>query len=116
MTILGAGPLMRRRFTAGAFVNGRWTGDTVAETSLTASVQPLNGRDRMSLPEGQRTSEGYKLYIRGADAVRTANQHATPAVKADQVVIGGAFYDVIHVDDAHPLLTHTRAYVLRVTE
>lgn len=106
MSLLGATSITRRRTADGSYssTTGRYTEGSTTDTTITASVQPLNGRDRQVLPEGLRASDTRKIYTE--DDLR-----AEPP--ADQVQIDGEWFTVRHVDTSHPLIGHTRAYVAR---
>ena len=113
MSLLGEETLTRRRISGPTYVAGRPTGETSADTAFQGSVQPMNGRDLEVLEEGLRSRDGRKIYCpRGT--LRSVDQHA--GTQADLVVLDGALYQVIHVDDSHPLIEHDRAYVVRVPE
>lgn len=106
MSLLGAISVTRRRRTAGSYVDGYWVEGTATDASVSASVQPMRGREREILPEGVRVRDVRKLYV----ADRTA------LAIDDEVQLDGDWFTVIHVDTSHPLVPHTRAFVVRVPE
>lgn len=113
MARLGDRSLTRRRYPAPTYTAGRPVVGTPTDTTFMGSVQPTSGRDRHVLPEGLRHSDGRKIYCdRGT--LRVDDQHTGD--KADEVVIDGAVFTVVHVDSDHPLLAHDRAYLLRNQE
>lgn len=113
MSRLGDRDLTRRRYAAPTWAAGRATPGASADTTFRGSVQPMRGRDRQVLPEGVRHLDGRKVYC-DMLTLRVDDQHA--GVPADEVVIDGARYTVVHVDSSHPLITHDRAFVVRVQE
>jgi len=113
MAFLGETTLTRRRFAAPSYVAGRPVPGAATDTTFVGSVQPLNGRDRQVLPEGLRQRRGYKVYC-PRTTLRTDDQHA--GTSADHVIRSGDTYTVVHVDGAHPLIEHDRAYIVRVQE
>ena len=108
--------ITHRRTAAGSWgTDGRYNPGGTTDTDITASVQPLSGRDRQKLPEGDRTRHGKKVYTFETSILfRTVDQHGQEL--ADRFVIGGVVYEAYHVDDEHPLIPHTRLFLLRVDE
>lgn len=51
-----------RQATAGAYVDGLWVDGSPQALTIKASVQPVSGRERAMLPEGDREREMVKLY------------------------------------------------------
>lgn len=82
-----------RADTAPTFVNGRPTAATRSPIAFRASIQPLSTNEVLSLPEGKREREAYRLYtdfqLRAADE---ANGTAP-----DHVTIDGKLFEVIAV-------------------
>jgi hypothetical protein len=113
MALLGETTLTRRRTAAPTWTDGRAVAGATADTSFQGSVQPLGGQDRQVLPEGLRQRDGRKVYC-ARGTLRTDDQHA--GVPADQVLISGTAFTVVHVDADHPLLEHDRAYLVRGQE
>lgn len=115
MAFLGESTLTRRRYAAGSIgADGRWTEGVTTDATFRGSVQPLSGKDMAILSEGLRAKVTRKVYApRGT--LRTVDQH--DGDRSDRVVDGdGLVYEVVHVDDAHPLIPHDRAYLTRVQE
>lgn len=113
MGLLGERSLTRRRYAAPTWTAGRPVAGSSSDTAFLGSVQPLRGRDRHVLPDGIRASDGRKVYCdRGT--LRVDDQHTGDA--ADEVVIDGDVFTVVHVDSDHPLLEHDRAYLVRNQE
>lgn len=110
---LGDRSLTRRRYATGAWTAGAWVPGAATDSTFTGSVQPLGGRDRQVLPEGLRQRDGRKVYCdRGT--LRTDDQHTGNV--ADEVLINGIAYTVVHVDSSHELLEHDRAFLVRRQE
>jgi len=114
VSLLGARPITRRRYGVGGYVDGYWVDGTPALDTVDASVQVLKGRDREALPEGVRASDGRKLYLDDPTALQTVQQSA--AQRADEVLIDGAWFVVVHVGASHPLIPHVRALVVAIPE
>ena len=113
MARLGDKLLTRRRYAPGAWIAGTWTPGAATDSPFTGSVQPLGGRDRQVLPEGIRSRDGRKVYTdRGT--LRTDDQHTGNV--ADEVLVNGIAYTVVHVDDSHELIEHDRAFLVRRQE
>lgn len=113
MSRLGDKPLTRRRYEADTWTDGRPVAGASLDEPFMGSVQPMRGRDRQVLPEGLRSLDGKRIYCdRGT--LRTEDQHANE--KADEVLISGARYTVVHVDDEHEEIPHDRVIVVRVQE
>lgn len=112
MILLGAETVTRQRFEVSRGEDGRTTKTLVDETSVRASVQPLDDRQRAALPEGVRQSVDLRLFSKAE--FRTTNQYTnTPA---DRVVIDGEVFRVIQVKEWRQLLAHFEVDVQRLTE
>lgn len=84
-----------RRYEAGEYVKGRWVaGGTYTETSIIASIQPVTGKERELLPEGERTKEVIRIYTKYG--LRQAIEQQN--VKGDQISYKGRVYEVRMVE------------------
>jgi hypothetical protein len=84
-----------RRYASGSLVKGRWVPDaSYTETEIIASIQPMSGRERELLPEGERTKEIIRIYTK--HGLRQAMEKNN--VKGDQVSYKGRMYEVKRVD------------------
>lgn len=111
--ILGAETITRRRFAVGSRgADGRWVDGATTDVSIAASVQPLEGKDRAILPEGDRSKDGIKLYTT-SDLV-PADQHA--GTSGDRVVVNGVVFEVRNVVRERSIIPHYRAFALRLQE
>lgn len=106
MSLLGATTITRRRHATGSYVDGYWVEGSATDASITASVQPMRGREREVLPEGVRQHDGRKLYVLDRTALELN----------DEVQLDGVWFTVVHVDTSHPLVAHTRAFAVRIPE
>ena len=79
------------RTQAGTMADGIETPGTSATFTITASVQPLDGRELQALPEGERGSEIRVIYTTTELKTRTAT------TATDRVEIDGEPYEVISV-------------------
>jgi hypothetical protein len=110
---LGDRALTRRRFSGGGYVDGRPSTPTHADTTFMGSVQPMKGKDRQVLPEGLRQRDGRKIYCdRGTLQVDDQDD----GTLADQVLVDGRAYSVVHVDSDHPLIEHDHVLIVRAQE
>lgn len=76
--------------------DGLFTGPVATTlTSLSVSLQPMNGDEQQLLPEGLRTTEVVKIYSR--DELRVAD--APNGVQSDRVVYKGETYEVFDIQD-----------------
>ena len=74
----------------GARVSGKWT-ESSSTTSITGSVQPLNGKDLQFLPEGRRDTGLCKVYSNTPLSVSIEGSE-TPG---DVVIWAGKKWEVI---------------------
>ena len=93
---LSNGTYQVTRFAADSYdAEGRLVKGAGSAVQVVASVQPVNGRDLLRLPEGLRTKELRALFA--TSALQTANEVA--GTRADQVLIGADTYEVQTVED-----------------
>ena len=83
------------RFTgAGSFgVTGKYVESGSAAISFTASIQPASPKEMLTLPEGRRDGETYRLYT--SFELKTADE--VSKVNADRVTISGRTFEVLWV-------------------
>jgi hypothetical protein len=105
--------LTRRRRAATTWVDGRAVVGATTDSTFEGSVQPMSGKERQLLAEGLRSYDGRKVYA-PLGTLRVDDQHE--GVPADLVLIDDVAFTVVHLQDAHPLLPHDRAYLVRVQE
>jgi hypothetical protein len=105
--IVGAVAVTRRRYAAATIVARRAVAGAHTDSTIMASVQPVNGADTEHLPEGQRARVQLKVYtttdLRGADAGQ----------QADDLVIDGEVLEVVEVQQHTAVLPHYRALLMR---
>lgn len=101
--MLGTATYSRTRRAAGAASasTGRYVAGAASTISIVASVQPLNGKERLMLPEGERDTIELKAYTR--DDVDTD----------DEVTVDGAVFVVMQVETHGALLDHRKCYLRR---
>ena len=87
-------PLTVTRYAAGSYSNGNYVNGATSTFSIIMSVQPINGRELIYLPEGQRTRQFLTGYTE--TLLQTANQEA--GTKADVVAYNGRNYEVQRVE------------------
>lgn len=113
MSFLGERTHTRRRYAADTWVSGEAVRGSSTDTLFLGSVQPMRGKDREVLPEGIRSADLRKVYC-DKGTLRTEDQQT--GTKADEVVVDGVVYTVVHVDDSHELIPHDRAYLQKKQE
>lgn len=98
------------RAGAGTYTAGRYVAASPSTFTITASVQPVTGRELLALPEGQRAEDLRVLYT--ATALRTRDANGA----ADSIAIGGENYTVIRVETWSGVTAgHYRVTVARQT-
>lgn len=112
--MIGAENITLRRVSVaiGVTSEGRATDPVIAVSIIRASVQPARGRDLQYLTEGLRQSVEHVVYTR--TKLRTADQNT--GLLADQLVIDGETFDVVHVESHRAGLVHTKAFIRRLKE
>lgn len=111
--LLALAPYTLRRFgvyTTGS--DGRRVRGALTTSTISADVQPLNGKELSMLEEGARMSDTRKAYT--SSELRTDDQHAN--VPADELTIDGANFKVLKVERQIALLPHYKATLIRVGE
>jgi hypothetical protein len=102
------------RYAAGAYVGHTNVPGATTTFSVLMSVQPLNGRELLNIPEAQRTRQWIKAYC--ATELRTANQAL--GIRADRVLANGVLYEVQRVEfwtnPASTLAPHWRLQLAEV--
>ncbi len=97
-----------KRFAASSNVKGRWTDGTETPFTFAASVQPLKGNELLTLPEGQREKESYKLYT--STQLFTANE--SEKKKPDKIQLFDKTFEVIIVEPwQNSVIPHYKAIV-----
>jgi len=113
VTILGAKKYTIEREAAGSTgTNGIYTPGATTTFDIVAGWQPMTGREREQLPEGDRTKASAKLYCDTAQpALRTV---APNGPRCDVLQRNGRRYEVLSEIDwsDHAATTAHRAYVL----
>lgn len=112
MTPLGSRSLTRRTFAAGSRTAGRWVEGTATTTTIQGSLQPLNGDELQSLPEGERQRKSRKVYTTTALYAGSVDAGR----RADQVVDGSDTWDVRSVSAWYAVLGHYKAILLAPQE
>ena len=85
---------------------------STADTTISASVQPLGEQEMQRLPEGFRKRQPRRIYT--TSELRTVDQHGSTV--ADQVVIDGVVYQVQSVTRHRSVIPHYRGLLLRLQE
>lgn len=111
--ILGQSAITRRRFAVGTRgADGRFTAGASTDSTIYATVQPPSGDVVATLSEGERSRRARRVIT--TSELRTADQEdGTPA---DQVLIGGAYYEVRVVGNWNAVLPNYDATVVEVQE
>ncbi len=113
MSILGAELITLRTFAAGSWdASGVFVPGASTDTTISGSVQPLEGEDREILPEGERHRDGIKVYTKSA--VRPVDQYT--AESAQHFIVDGVVYEIWNAKRWRDVIVHTKALALRVQE
>jgi hypothetical protein len=88
---LGQGSYTVTRMTAAARTLGRRVAGSTSTLTITASVQPLTGRDLKTKPEGQHADDCRTVYTTTALLTRDTTH------EADLIAIGGEAFEVYRV-------------------
>jgi hypothetical protein len=83
-----------KRFAAGSNDKGRYVPGADSDIQFTASVQPLSGHEKLTLPEGVREKSAYRLYT----SFQLFTSREGDNKKADRVTLFGETYEIIRVD------------------
>jgi hypothetical protein len=109
--------LTRRRFADGSYENeGIYTpSGPPVDAKIFGSVQPMGVREKLLMPEGDRTREWIKVFT--TDDLRTDSETA----RADVLVVDGRLYEVQQVTDwmlptSGARLTHREVNAVSVNE
>lgn len=82
------------RTAPGAYANGEYVPGATSTFTTTMSVQPINGRELLNLPEAQRTRQ----WVKGYSPVELITANQTSSIKADLVSYNGRSYEVQKVE------------------
>ena len=101
------------RTGGGSFANGVYTAGSTSTFDITASIQPLSGRDLQSLPEGQHANETRVVYTTTELMVRN------PTNAGDKISYNGELWEVFRMErwEAFGLNMsgdHYRAFISRL--
>lgn len=103
-----------RRFAAGTRTKGRYTRGTQSSINIDAVAMPINGKERLLLPEGERNREIIKIY--SESEFFTADELNNKS--ADIVTWKGKEYEIINVSDWNnsnfPDLSHYRCLAAKL--
>ena len=106
--------MTRRAFAAGAFGgDGRFVDGATTDTTISASIQVLNGRDLQSLEEGERQAITAKAYT---EVELTAGDSRTGLMSDRLIDTDATVYEVRRVDVQHPLIGHWKSFLARLDE
>ena len=103
-----------RQYSAATVDGDGFAVDTATDTAIRANIQPLSGKAREVLPEGDRHRDGIR-YATNDAVVRTASQH--DGHRADELIVGGITYEVMTAAtwSSFPP-AHTEGLALRAAE
>lgn len=101
-------PYTVTRTAIGTRTQGRYTPGSTSQFAITASVQPVTGRDLQVLPEAQHAEDVRVVYA--TTEIKTQEAGFEP----DQISIDGALWKVVNVEKwTLRGETHYRALVAR---
>jgi len=84
-----------RNDSPGSYVNGVFVEGSTTSISATISMQPLNGRELLNIPEAQRNRE----FLKGYSSVQLYTVELSPSQKADVITYRGNQYEVQSVEE-----------------
>ena len=102
-----------RRYEPGAYVEAKWVDGAFAEFETIMSIQPLNGKDLLNLPEAQRA----KNLMKGYASVELKTVDEAAGRRADQVLYQGQWFAVQRVEtwrDGNNNLDHWKVTLAEV--
>jgi len=96
-------PCTRRRVAHGYrdTTTGKWVEGASTDTEIQASIQPISGKELLSLPEGRRERENIKGYT--SSEIRELDPETG---NADFIIFGGNTYKVVNSRLRTYLLPH----------
>jgi len=83
-----------KRYDGSTNTKGRWSPGAETPFTFIASVQPLRGSELLTLPEGQRERETYKLYT--STKLNGANE--SNKTKPDKIQLFDKTFEVLIVE------------------
>jgi hypothetical protein len=111
--ILGTASATRRRYAAYTTNSlGERVRGAHMDLAISASVQPLNGRELQLLPELARAGDSRKAYTE--TELRTDEQHA--GLPADELIVDGITFKVLAVERQVAIIPHYKATLMRLGE
>lgn len=87
-------PVTLKRYAAGSNVNGYYVEGAISTSEIIMSVQPINGRELLYLPEGERTRQFLTGYTE--TLLQTASEET--GIRADKITYNGKDYEVQRVE------------------
>jgi hypothetical protein len=95
----------------GNYSSGIYTNGTTTTLFVDCCVQPTSGEDKVSLPEGVRERESYKIY----SAVELKTNDEIAGTKADRINLEGKIFEVQTAQNHFGLgISHWKSIVVRV--
>ena len=97
MSLFKSQSLTVKRYSAGSrnATTGLWEEGSTMDIGIKATVQPAKGNDMLSLPEGKRESETYRVYT--STLLQTVKE--SDKVNADRIeLFTGKIFEVVGVD------------------
>jgi len=89
--------------------NGDWIDGTPIAKTIKAVVQPVNGDELQTVPEGERTNKLIKLHT--TEVLKTTDE--ANAVSADTVIVDGETFRIITVSNWNKLGGFYKAIAVR---
>lgn len=94
-----------KRKAGASFVSGRWTGGSESDIAIKCSVQPLSEKELVSLPEGRRTRENYRIFT-------DTELFTVDAQNPDEVIYLGERYEVYTVGKWQNQIINHYTYII----
>lgn len=106
-------PITVKRYGEGSWVDGYFVNSVETTLNIEANVQPLKGRELLTLPEADRTKESIKVYC-----VETLNTVEEVGQKKADIIIweGKRFQAIKPMTYKMGVLDHTKTICYRLPE
>jgi hypothetical protein len=99
------------RYSVGTYLNGTYASGATTTLFVDCCVQPTSGEDKVSLPEGVRERESYKIYSQ----VELKTNDEISGIRADRVNLDGKIFEVQTAQNHFGLgISHWKSIVIRV--
>lgn len=104
-------PYVLIREMPGSYVDGEWVPGSPAPVNIMASIQPVTGKDQITVPEGRRLTDFIKIYT--DTEVLPVDEAASQ--QPDKLTWRGRDYECVQVDPRQMgVISHYKAIFSRI--